>query len=117
VKDRVYFQKGDAANLDFADASFDAEISNFVFHEVRSQPDKLALIREALRVLKPDGVFVFEDIFFAKSHYGEMKDFVKQLKSYASEIHFVDTRHPDFEPEFLNTPLVLGQMGLIYGRK
>jgi ubiquinone/menaquinone biosynthesis C-methylase UbiE len=117
VKDRVYFQKGDAANLDFADASFDAEISNFVFHEVRSQPDKLALIREALRVLKPDGVFVFEDIFFAKSHYGEMKDFVKQLKSYASEIHFVDTRHPDFAPEFLNTPLVLGQMGLIYGRK
>ena len=64
VTDRIHFQKGDAANLDFADASFVAEISNFVFHEVRSQPDKLTLIREALRVLKPGGVFVFEDIFF-----------------------------------------------------
>ncbi len=66
VTDRIRFQKGNAANLDFADASFDVEISNFVFHEVRSQPDKLALIREALRVLKPGGVFVFEDIFLCQ---------------------------------------------------
>lgn len=117
VTNRVHFQKGDAANLDFADASFDAEISNFVFHEVRSQPDKLALIREALRALKPGGVFVFEDIFFAKSHYGNIEDFVKQLSPYVAEIHFIDTRHPDFAPRFLNTPFVLGQMGLIYGKK
>ncbi len=117
VAEHTCFQKGDAAKLDFADASFDAEISNFVFHEVRSQPDKLALIREALRVLKPGGVFAFEDIFFAKSHYGKIQDFVERLKPYVSEIHFVDTRHPDFAPGFLNTPLVLGQMGLIYGRK
>ncbi len=117
VTDHIHFQKGDAANLDFADAFFDAEISNFVFHEVRNQPDKLTLIREALRVLKPGGAFVFEDIFYAKSHYGEIEDFVKQLKPYVSEIHFVDTRRPDFAPKFLNTPLVLGQMGLIYGKK
>ena len=32
VKDRVQFQKGDAAHLDFPDEVFDAAVSNFVFH-------------------------------------------------------------------------------------
>jgi SAM-dependent methyltransferase len=87
-----------------------------VFHEVRSQPDKLKLVREALRVLKPGGSFVFEDVFFAKSHYGDIQEFVKALEPYVAELHFVDMRRPDYAPAFLNTPLVLGQMGLIYGR-
>ena len=43
--------------------------------------------------------------------------FVKALEPYVSEIHFVDMRHPDYTPAFLNTPLILGQMGLIYRRK
>ena len=41
----------------------------------------------------------------------------KALEPYVSEIHFVDMRHPDYTPAFLNTPLILGQMGLIYRRK
>ena len=40
VADRVKFQKGDAAHLDFPDGTFDAAVSNFVFHEVRSEKDK-----------------------------------------------------------------------------
>ena len=44
------FVEGAAAHLDFPDGSFDAAVSNFVFHEVRSEPDKRALVREALRV-------------------------------------------------------------------
>ena len=114
---RIEFQQGDAAKLDFANDTFDVAVSNFVFHEVRSQPDKLALVREALRVVRPGGYFVFEDVFYARSHYGDIQVFVKALEPYVSEIHFVDMRHPDYTPAFLNTPLILGQMGLIYRPK
>lgn len=117
VAERITFRQGDAAKLPFADGTFAAAVSNFVFHEVRTQPDKLALVREALRVIKPGGCFVFQDIFFAKSHYGDIAAFVNALEPYVSEIHFVDTRHPDYASKLLDTPLVLGQMGLVYGKK
>ena len=39
------------------------------------------------------------------------------LRPYVKEIHFVDTRKPEGVPKFLNTPMILGEMGLIYGRK
>ncbi|MDR0381775.1 MAG: class I SAM-dependent methyltransferase [Oscillospiraceae bacterium] len=115
---RVVFQKGDAAALDFPDARFDAAVSNFVFHEVKSQPDKLALIREALRVVKPGGLFSFGDVFFAKSHYKDIDVLIEALSGDVSEIHFVDTRKSDFMPKYLKTPFGPGgQMGLIYGVK
>ena len=117
VADRTNFQKGDAAGLDFPDATFDAVVSNLVFHEVRSQPDKLALIREALRVLKPNGVFALEDIFFSKGVYGDIGKIVQTLSGDVSSITFVDTRECDFFPVTLKTPLVLGNVGLIKGRK
>jgi ubiquinone/menaquinone biosynthesis C-methylase UbiE len=117
VDGRVHFQKGDAAKLDFADASFDAVVSNFVFHEVKSQPDKLALIREALRVVKPGGVFSFGDVFFSKKHYGSPDKLIAALSKTVFEIHLADTRRSDLAPRFLHTPLVLGETALIYGRK
>ncbi len=117
VEQQVTFLKGDAANLEFPDGSFDAAVSNFVFHEVRSQPDKLALINEALRVIKPGGIFVFEDIFYAKKHYGDIEEFVRKLSENVTEIHFIDTRQCEFVPGFLRTPMVLGNMALIYGIK
>ncbi|HBC93245.1 MAG TPA: hypothetical protein DCZ10_10205 [Pelotomaculum sp.] len=117
VDSRTTFQKGDAAKLDFPDAYFDAAVSNFVFHEVRSQPDKAALIREALRVIKSGGVFAFEDVFFSRTRYPDLEGLVAELSKDVAELHFVDTRKSDFVPGFLRTPLVAGQMGLIYGVK
>ena len=52
IADRVTFQKGDAAKLDFADETFDAAVSHFVFHDVHSAKAKRDVVREALRVLK-----------------------------------------------------------------
>jgi len=117
VSGRITFRRGDAAALPFLDHTFDAAVSNFTFHEVRSQPDKHKLVLEALRVLKPGACFAFQDIYYARSHYGDIEAFVNALRPYVSEIHFSDTRKPDYAPGFLNTPLVLGRMGLIYGRK
>lgn len=117
VSARVEFRKGDAAKLPYLDGVFDAAVSNFVFHKVRTQPDKLALVKEALRVVKPGGYFAFEDVFYSKRVYGDMDKFVEALKPYVDEIHFEDMRKPDYAPKFLNTPLILGQMGMIWGRK
>ena len=117
VMDRVSFQKGDAAKLHFKDGHFDAAVSNFVFHEVRTQPDKLQLIREALRVLKPGAPFAFEDVFYSKANYPDLNGLIQALSQEVKEIHFVDTRKNDFVPKVLKTPLVAGEMGLIYGKR
>jgi ubiquinone/menaquinone biosynthesis C-methylase UbiE len=117
VADAVTFQKGDAAHLDYADGTFDAAVSNFVFHEVRSQPDKTALIKEALRVIKPGGVFSLSDVYYSKGVYKDLDAMLQELSSQVAEIHFVDTRKNDFTPKILRTPMIIGDMGLIYGRK
>jgi ubiquinone/menaquinone biosynthesis C-methylase UbiE len=52
----VTLQQADAQNLPFEDTSFDAIICQF---GVMFFPDKLTAYREALRVLKPGGRFVF----------------------------------------------------------
>ena len=81
VADRISFQKGDAAKLDFPDETFDAAVSNFVFHEVRTAKDKRDVVREALRVVKKGGVFSFQDMFSQKALYGDMEQFVRELKA------------------------------------
>ena len=62
VAGRISFEAASAAHLPFADDSFDLVVSNLTFHEVRGAPDKRALMREALRVLRPSGQFVFQDL-------------------------------------------------------
>lgn len=117
VSAHVSFREGDAAKLSFLDGTFDAAMSNFVFHEVHSQPDKLALFQEMLRVLKPGGYFVIQDTFYDKRVYGDIDAFIEKLRPRVKELHFIDARKPDYAPKFLNTPLILGQMGMIWGRK
>lgn len=52
----VDFAQADAAELPFADSSFDAVICQF---SVMLFPDKQKAMREAFRVLKPGGWFIF----------------------------------------------------------
>ena len=80
VADQITFQTGDAAQLAFPDETFDAAVSNFVFHEVCSAKDKRDVVREALRVVKKGGTFSFQDMFSQKALYGGMNEFVNILK-------------------------------------
>jgi len=52
----IRFEEGDAEALPFADASFDAVVSNFGIHHV---PDPVRAVSEARRVLRPDGRIAF----------------------------------------------------------
>lgn len=51
VGSRCTFQHGDANRLDFPDESFDAVVSNYVYHNIIGA-DKQKLLLETLRVLK-----------------------------------------------------------------
>lgn len=118
VAERTSFQKASAAELPFADESFDAVVSNFVFHEVQDGRDKKAVIKEALRVLKRDGVFVFQDLFLWKRIYGESEELLAAIKSWGvREVKLIDTSRQSFIPGALKLPFMVGQIGIIHGRK
>ncbi len=85
----VTFRRGDATNLDFLDESFDAVVSNYVYHNIPGNRQEYLL--ETLRVLKKGGVFALHDIF-SKSKYGDMEAFVRKLKDMGYEdVRLVDT--------------------------
>lgn len=54
----VHFHVGDAFNMQFENASFDMVILSSVLILYKDKKDQLKLIRECLRVLKPNGVLV-----------------------------------------------------------
>ncbi|MDF2887742.1 MAG: methyltransferase family protein [Lacrimispora sp.] len=115
----ITFLKGDAAALPFQDESFDAAISNFVFHEVMTQPDKRKVVREALRVVKKGGVFAFHDLFEQKKLYGDITELVEELKKEGiTEINYLPhTEHMDCIPSYVKAPWLLSGLGILYGVK
>lgn len=118
VADRTVFRKANAASLPFDDQSFDAAISNLTFHEVRDARDKKTVIREALRVVKEDGVFAFQDLFLYKSQYGEIDDLLSAIRSWGvRDVGFVDTSSESFVPVLLRPRFMVGSMGIIWGTK
>jgi ubiquinone/menaquinone biosynthesis C-methylase UbiE len=118
VENRVQFQKGDAAALEFANDTFDGAISNLTFHEVRSVADKRQVFREALRILKPDGRFAFVDYFYDAKYYGKSSEFEEYLKGLKlSQFEYRPLRDMMPIPAILRHPNILGKVGIIYGRK
>lgn len=118
VADRVTFRKASAANLPFKDGMFDVVISNFVFHEVKESSDKREVIKEALRVVKPGGAFVFHDLFMARKIYGEPGQLLEKVKSWGiKDVRLIDTSTLDFIPGALRIPFMVGSIGIIYGTK
>lgn len=119
VSDRCSFRKGDASRLEFGDETFDAVVSNFVYHEVRNNPDKEALIRETLRVLKKGGAFALHDLFSNKHIYKDFNGIVERLKAEGiSEIYFVANTEKTIPlPQLMRKPGMLTGLGILYGKK
>lgn len=86
----IEFRQGDATKLDFADETFDAVTSNYVYHNIPSD-DRQAILLETLRTLKKGGTFALHDIFSA-GKYGDMQAFTKKLKDMGYEkVELIDT--------------------------
>jgi SAM-dependent methyltransferase len=118
VSDRVDFKKASASSLPFENESFDAAVSNLVFHEVKDADDKRNVIKEALRILKKGGQFAFQDLFLIKRIYGEIDDLMKLMRSWGiRDVNFLDTSRSSFIPRPLRISFMVGTMGILCGRK
>ena len=110
------FQRGDATKLEFADETFDAVFSNYVYHNIPSG-DRQAILLESLRTLKKGGVFAIHDIF-SKSKYGDMQAFVKKLRDMGYEkVEWIDTTSGKFMTRLEAVWMALSGSALLVGRK
>jgi SAM-dependent methyltransferase len=118
VESRVHFQKGDAAALEFGSDTFDAAISNLTFHEVQSVADKRSVVCEALRVVKPGGIFAFVDYFYDAKYYGKASEFENYLRGLKlSQFEYKPLKGMLSIPLLLRHPKIFGRVGMIYGKK
>jgi len=116
VDGRTEFQQASASKLPFADGTFDLVVSNLTFHEVKDSKSKLDVVKEALRVVKPGGRFVFQDLFLIKQYYGMPDELTAAVGAMgAKDVFFVDTNKASFIPRALKLPFMIGTLGLIHG--
>ena len=116
VSARCRFQHGDANKLDFPDESFDAVVSNYVYHNIMGA-DKQALLLETLRVLKKGGVFAINDNMKPRM-YGDMEAFAQKLRDMGYEnVQFIDTTREIFGSRRRAAMMMLGDSRMLAGRK
>jgi len=112
----VSFEKGNALKLDFADETFDAVTSNYVYHNIPST-DRQAILLETLRTLKKGGTFALHDIM-SKARYGDMEAFAKKLKDMGyAEVKLIDTTKGMFMSSFESKWMQLSGSTLLVGKK
>ena len=111
----ISFERGDATHLDFPDESFDAVVSNYVYHNIPG--DRQAYLLETLRVLKKGGMFAIHDIF-SKSRYGDMQAFVKKLKDMGyADVRLIDTTDGTWITKWESVWMELAGSALLIGKK
>ena len=116
VAARCQFQHGDANHLNFPDESFDAVVSNYVYHNI-NRADKRALLMETLRVLKKGGVFALNDEMKPRM-YGDVEEFAQELRDMGyQEVRLVDTAEEVFGSRRRAAMMMLGSSRLLVGRK
>jgi SAM-dependent methyltransferase len=116
VADRARFEEANACALPYADGEFDAVVSKDVFHAIRDEKDKLALIREALRVLRPGGAFVFQDPFGSQSFYPDLDATLEALRADGlTSVEFVWLSDVTHIPVLWRP--IIGGPGILYGVK
>ena len=111
----VTFRRGDATHLDFPDGSFDAVVSNYVYHNIPG--DRQAYLLETLRVLKKGGTFAIHDIFF-RARYGDMEAFLKKLRDMGYEsVRLIDTTDGTWITKWESVWMELAGSALLIGKK
>ena len=110
------FRVGNAKKLPFADGTFDAVTSNYVYHNVMGA-DKQKLLLETLRVLKKGGTFAIHDIM-SPARYGDMRKFCDVLRAMGYErVELIDTANGKFMSRAEAATLFLTGSALLVGKK
>ena len=111
----ITFQQGDATHLDFADETFDAVTSNYVYHNIPGNRQDYLL--ETLRTLKKGGCFAIHDIM-SRTKYGDMQAFVKKLRDMGYErVELIDTTDGRFMKRSEAAWMALSGSALLVGIK
>ena len=114
--ENIKFRKGDATALPFEDETFDAVMSNYVYHNIPTN-DRQAILLETLRTLKKGGTFAIHDIF-SKQKYGDMESFIKKLYDMGYEkVELFDTTDGLFLESKEAKLLMLDASKLLVGKK
>jgi len=110
------FAKGDAIKLDFADGTFDAVCSNYVYHNIPSR-NRQEILMESLRVLKKGGTFAIHDIF-SHQKYGDMQMFMQRLKNMGYDhVELIDTTRGMFMTPWEASWMALNGSAILVGKK
>ena len=114
--ENVTFRVGNAVKLPFADESFDAVTSNYVYHNIMGR-NKQQLLLETLRVLKKGGAFAIHDIM-SRQRYGDMQKFCDELRSMGYEkVELIDTTDGKFMSRAEATAMLLTGSAILCGVK
>ena len=73
VSDRVRVETGDMRQLPFADGSFDVVLSSWAVHNLELRQDREKVLVEMVRVLKPGGSILLNDIVNREEYEGQFK--------------------------------------------
>ncbi|MED3662089.1 class I SAM-dependent methyltransferase [Ureibacillus sp. FSL K6-8385] len=117
VSNRVKFLKASAADLPFEDGEFDLVVSCLTFHEVKDSKNKTEVVKEALRVLKPGGNFVFLDLFGDEKIFGDEQAFLEEIRAQASNLESCKLADAVQLPKLLLHKKVLGHARILKGKK
>lgn len=118
VSKRVTFLKASAAKLPFNHDEFDIIVSCLTFNEVKDEENKIEVMKEALRVLKPGGEFVFLDLFMDEKIFGNEKELFHSLENLGvSDLKSDKLDEVMKLPKPLLNKKVLGNALILTGRK
>ena len=118
VANQIDFQKASASKLPFNNDEFDLIVSCLTFHEVKDRSNKTDVIKEALRVLKPGGKFVFLDLFMDEKIFGDDIELLNGIKKHGVSV--LNSSKLDKEiklPRLLLNKKVLGNAMILSGKK
>lgn len=104
--------------MPFEDNEFDVVVSCLTFHEVKDENDKIKVFKEALRVVKKNGEFIFLDLFLDEKIFGRYDDLFDTIIALGvSNIKIEKLKDLIDLPKILLNKKVLGDAAIIIGRK
>lgn len=69
LSNKASIQYGDACGLEFDDESFDVIVSNLTIHNIDSMEDRFVALDEMIRVVKPGGYILIQDMFCTQEYF------------------------------------------------